>query len=493
MLFTQPNIYHEITAEYCNVLKLLNGYESENQLEIEIFNVNHFQDLKQVMDLDSVKIVVDSTVTCDNLKRTCLKFMSEIIMERLESHFIDQAIVDYFDIIIHILREDDIVLKMDVLDIYQSAIESRVVFIDELPVYLLIKFDEILGLLETLIYEVYNFKLECTEKCRGKLDRICCIILENKIKSCDEFKLRICKYFINKSMENDKICTKIQIKSCDIIVQDEAFTENIFKCNSIEKLVEEHQVIALKLISWKIEKDFEGFIHEKNIRLHYVNNFCASWNRLSDLLMKRLQKQSCDDNCIMMDTLKLLLDIINMLVKLRMKITQNGKINVEFFAEAQFIIFLLSFVSLHLQNCHSPFPHNILVEIWVKVPIFLNVANIELIFHLIAYPFLTLFYKTNNELPLSISGRCDVKEGRMHLKETYKNLALVQENKSSALKNVCEFMTMLESDVTNEINDISRHNLEANFLKIYTDIFTKGSGQLQCIVSTFLFKFYQSK
>ncbi|GJQ85421.1 hypothetical protein Trydic_g23851 [Trypoxylus dichotomus] len=255
-----------------------------------------------------------------------------------------------------------------------------------------------------------------------------------------------------------------------------------------ENLMKTNEMVALELMYWKIQRDIDGSISE-NASNCVVSSISTTWKDIGLIVMKQLRELNCTNNCVLDNTLMFLDKILDKVVKLRMKINQKGIKDLhvmEFFPEAEFIVSLLTFVNMHLGNCKTRLPHKMFINILLKTPIFLTTSNVEIIFHLVAYPFLTLFYKTNNELPLNLSGRCDKREARTCLAEMYKNLALLQEIKLSALRNVCEFMLVLESKLGNKINDINQHNLELNFMKIYTDVYSKGSEQLQAILVSYL-------
>ncbi|KRT79873.1 hypothetical protein AMK59_8162 [Oryctes borbonicus] len=340
---------------------------------------------------------------------------------------------------------------------------------------------------------MYNLSLSVSDECKKRVEKLLIVILESKICCYDRCKLRICKFIVNKllsSDENGNINIEVQSKCCDIILQDDAYVENILKSKLLEDLMKKNELVALELIFWKIKKDVENFTPENGTSACVVDNISATWKELSLMVTKRIQQLNCTNNCVLDSMLVLVDKIMDKIVKFKMKMSQKlfigRSFDMEFFPEPEFIVSLLLFINAHLGNCKTRLPHTVFVKILSKTPLSSNTSNIEIIFHLIAYPFLTLFYKTNNELPLNLLGKCDKKEARVCLKEIYKHLALFQENKSSALRNVCEFMLVLESKLGNSINDINRHNLELNFLRIFTDVYTKGSGQLQVILVKYL-------
>lgn len=438
------------------------------------------------MDLNPLEIMIDSWRTCANLKKTLLKFMHHILLERLTSHFINDVIIEYFDNIIYILKEDSVDLKLDVLEIYKSTLESSIIFIDEFPLYLSEKFDQILGLFETLIYDVYNSKLKLDDVNLKRIEDIFRITLDNKTHSCDKFKLRTCKYFVDKLCSdnsfNFKIPDEMQVKCSRFVLQDEMYLDNIFKRNGADQLLRKNLLVTLELIFRKIQRDLQ---EEISTSVWIIDNISPTWREVLNLIKNRLVKIDCGNNCVLEETLNLIDKVTEMMVKLKMEMDPSIRVNMEFFSEAEFILSLLSFTNMHISNCKSRYPQKLLIGILSKVPLLMNTNNIEIIFHIIGYPFLTLFYKSNNELPVNFSGRCDKKEARVQLTGTYQQLALLQESKDMALRNLCYFMCMLESGLSNTIDDINKHNLETNLMKIFSDVYSKGNTKLQIVVSMF--------
>lgn len=486
-------MYNEITSEYGNTLSLLNRYKEGEKLELNIFKVVGFEDLREQMQLDSLKIVVESRRACNELKKTLLIFLHHILIERFESHFVNDAFIKYLDAVIHVLKEDNIELKLNVLEIYKSCLQTSLTKIDNLSLNILERFDTILGLLEPFFYEICSSRIKVDESNFRKIENIFIVILKNKSHSCDNFKLRTSNFIVNRICFEDnndlniEISEELQIECCRLLLRQETILESIFRNKWSTDLINKNTVIALQLLSWKILRDFREF-DSLNPACN-VNNISEIWNSVAAMLKEKLQQHRCNDNCELENTLSLLEKIINVIVTIKIQLNvalPKANFNMEFFNDTEFIILLLSYVNSHIANCKSTFPHSIFIRIVMRIPMFLNTKNVEIVFHLVAYQFLILFYRTNNDLPVDISGRCDKLQARETLKETYKNLAFLQENKNSALRNVCEFLCVLESGLKNAVDDINRHNLEINFVKIFSDVYTKRTVQLQNTVSLYL-------
>ncbi|XP_017770441.1 PREDICTED: serine/threonine-protein kinase atr-like [Nicrophorus vespilloides] len=152
---SQSYIYHELTLEYAKVLKDLIDYQSHNYEDTKVlkaFEPKYYEDLDGVLDLSPLFVEVSSRESCIHMQKIALKIIDQIVMEKLEFHYIKNEIYEILYNLIYILKNSNCQLKIMVLEIFARVMNLKSSF----PYKIETIFRETFSIFEQLCYKVFN-------------------------------------------------------------------------------------------------------------------------------------------------------------------------------------------------------------------------------------------------------------------------------------------------------------------------------------------------
>ncbi|XP_071056684.1 serine/threonine-protein kinase ATR [Onthophagus taurus] len=469
---TEPCSYNHLSLEYSNLLKKLNNYNSNKTLNIEIFNPNL---TSEEMVLNGVTIEINSQTKCECLKEQVLIFLNDTLIRKI-SYSIDTNLYKDLDLLIHILKEDKVSLKISVFEVIKNIFKVDIIRVNAFPNELKDKFRLIFELLEQFCNNIFSSKTKLKDDEFNKFKTILFYLLNQN--NYVHHKINISKLIINqlKSGEFSNTFSDDFVRICYKLIENTSIEDN-FDFNQINI----DSVCNLEQSRIKLKDDLFKCLNKLNNTNLCVEDISETWKTILRGLNLKLEPINCvNKNCVLKKTLKFIHQLCEIALKLRYEsviffnVKKVAKINIEFFNN-QFFLSVISFINQHIKNCVVQLPVKEFIGIVTLFPAIASNENVHIYFHIIAYQYLTLFYKTSNDLPYNFSGNIDKSQGNINLKLLYNNLAYYQETKDETVSNLINFIRILSSDLINDLDDISKHNVQVNCLKIITEIYTKGS------------------
>ncbi|KAJ8938742.1 hypothetical protein NQ318_016037 [Aromia moschata] len=451
---TQLYIYRQLANEYLKAFELLIEYRKKPpcRLILKVFVPENFEDLNAKLDLSQAYIEISS-------KEKCV-----LVIENF-----DDNTYKTLDNLLYLLAEEDVQLKLDVIEIFLDIFNKSRHNFNDYNLEITRNWTIFLSLFEQFFYNVYNSQIHIGDKIHrfetlltSYLDLHCDLKSDNRVNT----------YIFKKSL--NKCDTDLMPSETVILaaLRDVRKTPHCDDSTLIEATVNGFGV-SFYYFQHNILKEIRESKVEPRDMLNvkaYNSNTSRTWHIMYRRIIENLKE--------------FFNHITNMLLQIKWDhIGIPSKLT--FFEEKELIVCFVSKFQSHVSNCGSTITPEKYLKFFLNLMITSNSRNIDIIFHIIAYPLLIPWcYKSDNQFPDGFIAEGALSEVKMATRSFYSFLATQDVDKRTSFQLVDEFFTVISSGLLN-LNGSQKEQIETLYLKICGNILSsKDQDLLPWVIGT---------